>query len=88
MEIKILKKEEHYIEFMLMGEDLSIPLMIKERIINDKDVEFAATMNEHPDIDNAKLVVRTKKGDPIKLIQKTLKDIKADLDNLEKGLNK
>lgn len=79
MEVKILVKEKNILEIELGDVDQSLAQLLAEKLSDDKDVEFASYKLEHPIVAFPKLYVRTKKGDPTKLVLKKLEEVKKEL---------
>ncbi len=79
MEVRILTNEKNVIEMELCGCDQSLAQMLAERLSEDKDVEFASYKVEHPLVAHPKLFVRTKKGEPGKLVLETLEMLRKEL---------
>jgi DNA-directed RNA polymerase subunit L len=65
MELEIIKNEKDYLEVVLKGEDAGFANSLKELLLEDKDVEFAAYRMDHPMIASPVLIVRTKKSGPL-----------------------
>ncbi|MCX8196959.1 MAG: DNA-directed RNA polymerase subunit L [Candidatus Micrarchaeota archaeon] len=78
MEIKIAKKEKDYIEIELHGEDVDIgfPNAIKEILLEDENVEFAACRHDHPLIAPPVLMVRVKEGSPVSALKSAIKKLR------------
>ncbi len=80
MEINLLKKEKKEIEFELGGgEDTTLAELIVFKLNQVPDVEFAAYKIEHPLVECPRIYVRTKKGDPAKVIEKVLDGLKKEV---------
>ncbi len=79
MEVKILKNEKNVLEMELGDADQSLAQALAEKISEDKDVEFASYKMEHPLIGSPKLYVRTKKGEPAKLVLEKLEELKKEV---------
>jgi DNA-directed RNA polymerase subunit L len=84
MEVKILVNEKNTLELELAGADQSLTQLLAEKMSSDKDVEFASYKVEHPLVANPKLLVRTKKGDPTKLVLGKLAEIKSEVSEFRK----
>ncbi|MBD3210829.1 hypothetical protein GF318_05590 [Candidatus Micrarchaeota archaeon] len=84
MEVKVLAKEKNVLELELEGGDRSLAQVIAERLNQEKDVDFAAYKVDHPLVSDPRLYVRTKKGDPVKLVLDTLKEIKKEVADFRK----
>lgn len=76
MELEILKSEKNYVEILVKGDDYGIANAVKEMLLEDKDIEFAAYRVDHPQVGKPVLMVRTKEGNPISAIKYTLKKLK------------
>ncbi len=79
MEVKILINEKNTLELELAGGDQSLAQLLAERLNEDKDVEFASYKVEHPIVGNPKLFLRTRKGEPAKLVLEKLAEIKKEV---------
>jgi len=79
MDIKIISNEKNVIELELGGCDQSLAQILAEKLSEDKDVDFASFKVEHPLVANPRLFVRTKKGDPGKLVLEKLDELKKEL---------
>lgn len=88
MEINFKKKEKDFVEIECIDMDIAVLNSIKEILLRDKDVEFAAVKRSHPLENKHSLIVRTKKKDSIKLIKKAIKEFQSDLEKVEKLLKK
>ncbi len=60
MKINIRANEPNYIEIEIDGEEHSLPNALREILIEEKDVEFAAYRIDHPTIGKPVLYLRTK----------------------------
>src|SRR3989338_6880649 len=76
MEIKVLAQEEDYIELELVGEEQGFANALRELLINDRNVVFAAYRVDHPQISSPRLMVRTKSGSPLVAIKDAVKKLK------------
>jgi DNA-directed RNA polymerase subunit L len=63
----------------LTGADQSLAQLLAEKLNSEKDVEFASYKVEHPLVTSPKLIVRTRKGEPAKLVLEKLEEIKKEL---------
>jgi len=76
MDIKVLAQEENYIELELTDEEQGFANALRELLINDKNVEFAAYRVDHPQLSPPRLMVRTKSGSPLAAIKDAVKKLK------------
>jgi DNA-directed RNA polymerase subunit L len=79
MEVKILVSEKNILELELSDIDVSLAQLLAEKLTEEKDVEFASYKLEHPLIGSPKLYLRTKKGEPAKLVLEKLEEIKKEV---------
>lgn len=79
MEVKILLSEKNVLEMELGGADLALGQLLAEKLSAEKDVEFAAAKMEHPLVGSVKLIVKTKKSEPSKLVLEKLDEIKGEV---------
>lgn len=84
MEINILVKEKNVLELELVGVDQSLAQIISEKLNTNKDVEFASFKVEHPTQAEPKLYIRTKSGDPSKLVLEAIAEVKKDIGDFRK----
>jgi DNA-directed RNA polymerase subunit L len=76
MELEIIKSEKNYVEIQVIGDDYGIAASVKEMLLEDKDIEFAAYRMDHPQIGKPVLMVRTKEGNPVSAIKYAVKKLK------------
>ena len=89
MEIKPIKKTKKELELEIIGEDETLLNPIKQRLLEEDEVEYAEYFIEHPLIGKPKLYLKTKKENPnpIEVLKKTLKSLEKDVNTLLKELN-
>ncbi|MEW6721686.1 MAG: RpoL/Rpb11 RNA polymerase subunit family protein [Candidatus Micrarchaeota archaeon] len=79
MDVKVLVNEKNVLEMELTGVDQSLAQLLAEKLSGEKDVEFASYKMEHPLLAEPKLYVRTKKGEPGKLVLEKLEELKKEV---------
>jgi DNA-directed RNA polymerase subunit L len=84
MDVKLLINEKNVVELDLGDIDQSLAQLLVEKLNEDKDVEFASYKLEHPTTTTPKLYVKTKKGDPAKLILEKIDEIKNEVADFKK----
>jgi len=82
MNIETVKKEKNAAKIELKDASVGFAHMIKEELWNDKRVDEAAAMKEHPYMENPKIYVKTKRTSP----ERVLKDAAKELSNKTKDL--
>ncbi|MET1101693.1 MAG: DNA-directed RNA polymerase subunit L [Pyrodictiaceae archaeon] len=85
--VKILKLEDNYVEFELVGEDYTIANLIAKYAINHPNIKYSAYSIEHPLISNPKIIIRTKEKKAIEAIYEVLNTILQDIEKLTKLIN-
>ena len=78
MEIEVIKNERDYLEVEFRGEgvDVGLPNALKEILLEDKDVEFAACRQDHPLVGNPVLMVRVSDGTALSALRSAIKKLK------------
>ena len=84
MKLEIIKSEKNYAEFVIEGEKHSFPNMLKQKLLEMKDVEFVSYILEHPMDTGAKFVIRTRGKSPKKVLEAAAKALDKDLDDFDK----
>ena len=85
MKLKTLKEGKNLLFVEVGGESIGFTNLIKEELWNDKNVDEAAHIKEHPYMVEPKIYLRTKgRINPKKAIEKANKRILVQLKNLEK----
>jgi len=84
LKLNFLKMEDRHIEVEIDGEDQTLPNAIREILLEDDDVEFAACVVEHQEVAHPKIILRTGKRkalaalkDAVKKLEKRLEEFKA-----------
>ncbi len=86
MNLKTRASEPNYVEIEFVGEDISVANTIKEILLKDSDVEFAACRTDHPQVGNPIIYVRTKKKSPLALIKDAVKEMKKDVSEFKASM--
>lgn len=84
MKLEILKSEKDYAEFVIEGEKHSFPNMLKQKLLEMKDVEFVSYILEHPTDTGAKFIIKTRGKSPKKVLEAAAKALDKDLDDFDK----
>jgi DNA-directed RNA polymerase subunit L len=83
MPVKVLARDANELRVRFIGESHTSLQILRERLNNDKGVEYANYFPGHPDLDEPEFFIRTnKKIDPADLLKKLLGDIQGDFDKL------
>jgi len=80
--MKVIKETKNELEIEITGESHTLCNALRKTLMEDKDVEAAAYIMEHPIIGEPKLYVKAK--NPKKSLEKAAKTIKSRCDELKK----
>jgi DNA-directed RNA polymerase subunit L len=85
MELNKIKEDSDIIEIELKGESVGFANLIKEELWNDKNVDEAAYIKEHPYMAEPKIYVKMKgKSSSRVALQRVVKRLHIKLKDLEK----
>lgn len=76
MDIEVIKNEKDYLEIVLKGEEYGLANMLKEMLLEDEKVEFAAFRMDHPQAASPVLMIRTSEGSPLSALKAAIKKVK------------
>jgi DNA-directed RNA polymerase subunit L len=88
LNLKYIVEEKNHIEFLLEGEEYSVPSFLKDILLEDPEVEFVTYIMGHPTRDPPKMVIKTKKKDAKKVLKEAIKKAINDFESIEKALKK
>lgn len=83
MELEVIKSEKNLLEFIIKGERHTYPNLLRSILLEDSNVEFVSYLLEHPMDNEAKFVLRVKKGTPKKTLDEATKKIESELKNFD-----
>ena len=86
MELEIIEDEPKSIILEFRGADRGIADVIKDRLLLNKDVEFAGVVKEHPEIGMPRLVVKA--GKPKAAVLKAVEEVQAEMKEFASQLPK
>ena len=85
MDLEVLTTKKNEIEFVLKGERHTFPALLREALLQDSSVEFAAYKLHHPFDKDSKFIVKTKGKSAKKALADALKHVDADLNEFKKA---
>ena len=85
MDLKIINKTKKEFEIEITGENETILNPIVHLLSQNEDVEYAATMTDHPLADKRRLFIRMKKGSPDDVLKKTVKQLNDEIKKFGKN---
>lgn len=87
MEFVVHKKEKRLLDLEFTGESRTVLQLLKERILDDDKVETSTVLQEHPVLDEPRLVIRTGEGRrPETALKQAADSLRKDLDTFEDEL--
>ncbi|MCX8200305.1 MAG: DNA-directed RNA polymerase subunit L [Candidatus Micrarchaeota archaeon] len=88
MKLNFVVDEKNHIEVQFIGEEYSIPAILKDILNDNKDVEFVTYVIGHPSRDPPLLVLKTKKNDARKVLKEALKEAITTLEDIKSSFSK
>ena len=88
VKVNFVKKEDKHIEVEIEGEDLTLPHAIREILLEDDDVEFAACVQEHPQVASPKLIITTGKKKALSALKDAVKKLDKRLGEFKTAFSK
>jgi DNA-directed RNA polymerase subunit L len=85
MEMKTIKKTTKELELEITDENETILNPITEVLLQDKDVEYASYITDHPESKIRKLYIRVKNGKPKDILLKTVKKLEDEVKTFNKN---
>jgi len=86
MELEVIKNDKDYLEIAVRGEDVGFVNAIKEILLEEKGVEFAACRLDHPVISAPVLMVRTESGNPLSALKFAVKKLRKQAEDFKSAL--
>lgn len=87
MEIEVIKNERDYLEVALKGDvEIGLPNALKEILLEDKDVEFAACKLDHPLVASPVLMVRVSDGTALSALRSAIKKLKKQASDFKDAI--
>lgn len=87
MEFIVHKQETRLLDLEFTGQSRTILELLKEEVLEDDKVETATIIQDHPVLDEPRLVVRTGEGRrPETALKQAASTLREDLDSLDDGL--
>lgn len=87
MDFVVHKQEDRLLDLEFTGESRTVLQLLKERIVEDEKVETSTVIQDHPVLDEPRLVVRTGEGRrPETALKNAAQELRGDFDNFEDEL--
>jgi DNA-directed RNA polymerase subunit L len=85
MEMKTIKKTTKELELEITDENETILNPITEVLLQNKDVEYASYMANHPESKTRTLYLRVKNGKPEEILLKAVKQLEDEVKTFSKN---
>jgi DNA-directed RNA polymerase subunit L len=85
MELKTIKKTTKELELEISDENETILNPMIEVLLQNKDVEYASYITEHPESRTRRLYIRVKKGKPGDLLLKAVEQLEEEIKTFNKN---
>jgi DNA-directed RNA polymerase subunit L len=83
MELKIVKQDDKTLEIEIKGETVALTNLLKHELWQDKNVEEAAQLREHPYLAEPKIFVKVERGSPVTALEKAAERIENQLEEFK-----
>ncbi|MCC6019760.1 MAG: DNA-directed RNA polymerase subunit L [Thermoproteaceae archaeon] len=85
LQLEILKLDDKYLEIKARGDTYTLFPPIVEYLSRDPDVEYVQFDVDHPLLENVHFKVKVRSGNPLKAVERAVRAILQDLEELERG---
>ena len=80
MEMRLVSKDDDKLEIEFIGENDTLLNLLKQRLLDDADVDTATYIMGHPYLDNPKFVIEMKKGKAETALKNAAKALRQEFD--------
>ena len=84
MELKKIKKTKKELEIEIKDETATLLNPITEILLKNDDVDYASYISDHPEAKKRTLYIRVKKGDPLDILKKSVKELETEIKKFTK----
>ncbi|HIH96426.1 MAG TPA: DNA-directed RNA polymerase subunit L [Thermoplasmata archaeon] len=88
MKLKVVKKSEKELEMEIVGEGQTLLNPLKEKLIQDDEVEYAQVVADLPTISKSSLFLKTKKETSLDALKKATADLRKETKSFRTAMNK
>ncbi len=88
MELKKIKKTKKELEIEVKDENATILNPLTEILLKNDDVDYASYISDHPEAKKRTLYIRVKKGDPLDILKKSVKELENEIKKFSKDFQK
>lgn len=83
MEAKAIKQDKDMLLVEVKGDTIGFANLVREELWNNKEVEEAASIKEHPYLAEPKIYVKTKTGKPKKVLEDATTSLQTKVKELK-----
>lgn len=87
MKIKIVEDETKSLVIEFEGYDRAVPELLKNRLMENKDVEFVTATKEHPELGWPRLMVKSSKNAKAQVL-KAIEEVEDEMKELAAAIPK
>jgi DNA-directed RNA polymerase subunit L len=84
MDLKKIRKTTKELELEIIGENETVLNPIIQMLLQDKDVDYATYITDHPESNKRRLYIRVKKGKPEEALGKVMKYLEKEMKDFSK----
>ena len=84
MELKKIRKTKNELEIEIRDETATLLNPLNEILLKNEDVDYASYISTHPEAKTRTLYIRVKKGDPLEILKKSVKELETEIKKFSK----
>jgi DNA-directed RNA polymerase subunit L len=84
MKLIKIRKTSKELELEVVGENETMLNPITEILLKNENVDYASYITDHSESNKRRLFIRVKKGEPITILKKAVKQVELELKDFEK----
>jgi DNA-directed RNA polymerase subunit L len=88
MEIRRLAHTDKSLDLEVIGEGETLLNTLKDKLLQDKNVEMATFILGHPELENPRIYLKVRRGKPEDALKKALKSLNKEYSELDDLVDK
>jgi DNA-directed RNA polymerase subunit L len=88
MELNLIKMSDKELELEITGEKQTLLNPLKERLLLDKNVDYAEWIVDHPMISKPRLYLKVHEENPLDILKKTIAELRKEAKYFRSVFNK
>lgn len=85
LQMEVVTLTDKYLELKVKGETYTLFSPLVEYLSSDPDVEYVQFDVDHPLQENAHFKLKVRRGTPLEAVERAVKAVLADIEELERG---